>query len=191
MSIIRKHDYVLCKDNITLRPMTDDDFKILLEWNSDADVLYWTEGDDVESYSLSEIQGIYGGVSQNAWCFVIEFNKIPVGECWLQKMNMPHIIEEFPDDIIYRIDIMIGTKEYWNQGIGSRAIKMLTIFGFNEQNADKIFYLPGDYNKRSIRAAEKVGYKIHAMIEIGDNHKAQYDVNMMMTKTEFYDLYNS
>ena len=191
MSIIRAHDYVLTRDNIKLRPMTDDDFEILLEWNSDSDVLYWVEGDDVDSYSLPEIQGIYGDVSQNAWCFIIEYDGTPVGECWLQNMNMPHIIEEFPDDIIYRIDIMIGDKNYWNHGIGTRVIRMLTDLGFENRNADKIFYLPGDYNKRSIRAAEKVGYKIHAMIEVGENHKAKYDVNMMMTSTDYSDLYNS
>lgn len=191
MSIIKKHDYVLRKDNIKLRPMTDNDFPMLLEWNSDAEVLYWVEGDDIESYTLDGIQGIYGDVSQNAWCFIIEIDNVVIGECWLQKMNMQHIMEEFPNDKIYRIDIMIGNKNYWNQGIGSRVIRMLTEFGFEKQNADKIFYLPGDYNKRSIRAAEKVGYKIHAIIEVDGNKKAKYDLNMMMTRIEYYDLYNS
>lgn len=191
MSIIKKHDYVLRKDNIKLRPMTDNDFPMLLEWNSDAEVLYWVEGDDIESHTLDGIQGIYGDVSQNAWCFIIEIDNVVIGECWLQKMNMQHIMEEFPNDKIYRIDIMIGNKNYWNQGIGSRVIRMLTEFGFEKQNADKIFYLPGDYNKRSIRAAEKVGYKIHAIIEVDGNKKAKYDLNMMMTRIEYYDLYNS
>jgi Acetyltransferases, including N-acetylases of ribosomal proteins len=190
VGIINKHDYVLCRENIKLRPMTDDDFEILLKWNSDSDVLYWVEGDDIDSHSLADIQGIYGSVSQNAWCFIIEFSGTPVGECWLQKMNMPHIIEEFPDDIIYRIDIMIGDKNYWNQGIGTRVIRMLTDFGFKKQKADKIFYLPGDYNKRSIRAAEKVGYIIHALIAVEENHKAKYDVNMMMTRIGYSDLYD-
>lgn len=189
MSIIKTHDYVLKRDNIKLRPMTDEDLDIIFEWNSDAEVLYWCEGDDVESYELEDIQSIYGQVSQNAWCFIIEYDKTPVGDCWLQRMNMQHIIDEFPDEVIYRIDITMS-KNYWNKGIGTRVVKMLTEFGFARKHAEKIFYLVGDYNKRSIRVAEKAGYKIHAMIEAEGTKKAKFDIDMVMTRTEFYDIYN-
>jgi len=34
---------------------------------------------------------IYRPVSANAFCFIIEVAGQPVGECWLQKMNIPDI----------------------------------------------------------------------------------------------------
>lgn len=190
MSIIKKHDYVLRKDNIKLRPMSDNDLNLLVELNSDPDVLYWSDSRDVESYTIDDVIGIYGGVSQNAWCFIIEYDKIDIGECWLQNMNIQYIIDEFPDEVLYRIDISIGKKEYWNRGIGTHVVKMLTKFGFDKQNADKIFYLVEDKNKRSIRTAEKIGYKTLARGEF-NNNEILYDLHMMMTRIEYYDLYNS
>ncbi len=43
-----------------LRPMTEKDWGLLLTWNSDPEILYFAEGDDVTSYTLSEVQDIYG-----------------------------------------------------------------------------------------------------------------------------------
>ena len=50
--------------------MTENDWDILLKWNSDPDVLYFAEGDDVNSYTLEQVQQIYRGVSQKAFCFM-------------------------------------------------------------------------------------------------------------------------
>jgi len=51
-AIIKSHNITLTMDELTLRPMNDEDFDVLLKWNSDPDVLYFSEGDDVEKYSL-------------------------------------------------------------------------------------------------------------------------------------------
>jgi len=85
---LREHKIILQGERVTLRPMTEDDWDILLRWNSDPDVLYFAEGDDVRSYSLEQIQQIYRGVSQNAFCFIIEVAGNPIGECWLQQMKI-------------------------------------------------------------------------------------------------------
>lgn len=55
---------------------------------------------------------MYRSVSQNAYCFIIEYDSDPIGECWLQKMNLKRIINKFPDCDCRRIDIMIGEKEF-------------------------------------------------------------------------------
>ena len=69
---LRKHPITLKSEKVVLRPMTESDWDILLKWNSDADVLYYAEGDDVQAYSLEDIQGMYRGVSQAAFCFIAE-----------------------------------------------------------------------------------------------------------------------
>lgn len=55
MSIIKSHDITLYGGNdeykIILRPLSDGHLPYLYKWNPDPDVLYWTEGEDVESYS--------------------------------------------------------------------------------------------------------------------------------------------
>ncbi len=82
-----EHESTLRGETVVLRPMTEDDWDILLKWNNDPDVLYFSEGDDVTSHSLEQIQQIYRKVSQNAFCFIIEVDGRPIGECWLQRMS--------------------------------------------------------------------------------------------------------
>ena len=87
--MLREHAITLTGDRVILRPMTEADWDILLKWNSDAEVLYYSEGDDVQAYSLADVQAIYRGVSQTAYCFIAEVNSASIGEGWLQKMNLP------------------------------------------------------------------------------------------------------
>lgn len=89
MSIIKTHDITLIGGNeqykIILRPLSDEHLSYLYKWNSDPGVLYWTEGEDVECYTPDVVHQIYGGISQNNFCFVVEVNDKIIGECWLQK----------------------------------------------------------------------------------------------------------
>ena len=71
-----------------MRPMTEDNWDLLLRWNNDPEVLYYSEGDEVYSRTLAEVQAIYRGVSQQAICFIAEVGGMPIGEGWLQRLNL-------------------------------------------------------------------------------------------------------
>ena len=172
-------------ESIKLRPMTENDWDILLKWNSDPEVLYYSDGNDVTSYNLEEIQDIYRSVSQNAFCFIIEADNKPIGECWLQKMNLESLLREYPDLDCRRIDLMIGETQYWGHGIGTEVIRLLTEFGFQKQCADMIFGCHiADYNVRSLGAFQKAGYRIYLKEKIGA--KAEFIYTVVMSKGEFY-----
>lgn len=185
--IITTHNTILCESGITLRPMTDNDIEsILLKWNNDSEVLYWAEGDDIAAHDLETIKYIYGKSSNSGFCFVIEYEDIAIGECWLQKMNLEHILAEYPGLDMRRIDIMIGEKGYWGRGIGTKVVKMLTKFGFESQNADMIFYMPMDFNTRSCKLAERLGYKLVSKTPKDGNPKSKFDMNYAMTKVDYF-----
>jgi aminoglycoside 6'-N-acetyltransferase len=158
LGLIRPHSVTLRDGPLVLRPLTEDDWEILAKWGRDSEVLYFTEGDKVESYTLKEIQGIYRSVAQNAFCFLAELDGLPIGEGWLQKMNIPAISERHPGKNLRRIDLSIGEKSLWGKGWGSRMITLLTRFGFEQENADAIYGLVEGHNPRSRRAFEKAGY---------------------------------
>lgn len=175
-----EHDVTLRGDSVVLRPMTEDDWDILLKWNNDPEVLYYC--DCVTSWDLEPMKKMYRGVSQKAFCFIIEFEGQPIGECWLQRMNLARILEKYPGKDIRRIDLMIGEKHLWGRGLGTDVIRTLTRFGFEEQNADMIFGCSiADYNPRSLRAFQKVGYEMDAQIEQLPGKKAQYEVDVVMS----------
>lgn len=171
---------------ITLRPLTEDDWDLLVRWNNDAEVLFFADSGYVTSYSLEKIHRIYRGVSQKAFIFIIEYNNVPVGECWLQQMNLEWILEKFPGKDIRRIDLMIGEKDFWGKGIGTVAIKLLTEFGFRDDNADLIFGCNiADYNPRSLRAFQKVGYQLLEKVLLPAASKAEWDYFVYMDREIF------
>ena len=52
----------------------------------------------------------------------------------------------------------IGEPEYWGKGIAGEASKLLINYGFTELNLHKIYSGVFTPNKRSLRAAEKLGF---------------------------------
>jgi FMN phosphatase YigB (HAD superfamily)/RimJ/RimL family protein N-acetyltransferase len=158
---LREHFVTLSDGDLVLRPMTEDDWDVEARWNSDPEVLEWSEGSDVESRSRPEVQEIYRGVSQNAFVFIAEQGGRPIGDGWLQEMNIARILAGNPRGAdLRRIDLLIGEKELWGRGLGTRMIRLLTRFGFEACGADAIYALPSRNNVRSCRAFEKNGFAV-------------------------------
>lgn len=166
MSIINTHDITLYGGSdvhkIVLHPLSDIHLPYLYKWCSDPELLFWTEGgaNDISlSYDADTVHKIYGGVSQNAFCFLVEADGKPIGECWLQKMNLPYVIEMYqPGTDLHRIDMAIGEKEYWGKRIGTKFIGMIIDFAFNSEQVDILHCFCDDYNIRSRRVWEKHGF---------------------------------
>lgn len=165
MSIIKTHDITLYGGNnidIILRPLCDNHLPFLYKWCTDAEVLCRTEGGTSNknlSYDPDTVHQIYSDVSQNALCFLVEADNIPVGECWLQKMNLPDVSAMYPEAIdVRRIDMCIGEKDYWNKGIGTQLIGMLVDFAFCGEHVDILHCFCEDNNVSRRRMWEKHGF---------------------------------
>lgn len=185
------HDVVLTGRRVRLRPMTEADWPTLLRWNQDPDVLRYAEGDDVQGYTVDEVKAIYREVSQHAYCFIAEpvglpWQGGPVGEGWLQEMNLPRLLERFPGEDLRRIDLMIGEKTLWGRGLGTEMIDLLTRFAFVNQATDRVFGCDiADFNARSLRAFEKNGYRLFTCIPQPPGSKASVAHDMMLTRTQY------
>jgi RimJ/RimL family protein N-acetyltransferase len=181
MAQLVAHTITLRGERVTLRPLTEADWPVLLRWNSDPEVLYFSEGDDVQSYSLEEVQGIYRSVSQSAYCFMIEYQGRPVGEGWLQRMNIERILNDYPGFDLRRIDLLIGEKALWGQGLGTEAIRLLTDLAFQQEGADYVFAVEvADTNSRSRRAFEKNGYRLVASYPQPPGGKARQTFDLLL-----------
>lgn len=183
---IRDHRIKLIGERLVLRPMTEGDWDVLLRWNNDPDVLYWFEGYDVDSRSLDQVQRIYRGMSQKAFMFIGEYQDQSIAECWLQEMNLDYILEAHPGLDVRRIDLGIGKKALWGQGLGTEIIGLLTRFGFAEEGADMIFG-PGirDDNIRSLRAFAKNGYRQSTKRECEPDAKSRYEIDVAISREEW------
>ncbi len=181
MPVIREHSVALCGTSnghmVTLAPLTDEHLPLLYRWNSDPEVLYWCEEDDVENNDEETVKMIYGYVSQHAFCFLIEADGKPIGECWLQEMNLPHIRERYAAGTdVRRIDMMIGEKDWWNRGVGTEVVRLLCEFAFQREGVAVISTFCDDYNLRSRRVLEKNGFVHKFSLPVHGNGKAQEEL---------------
>jgi aminoglycoside 6'-N-acetyltransferase len=186
MEKLKQHNITLRREQIVLRPMTENDWDILLKWNSDPEILYYSEGDDVTHYSLEQVQRIYRSVSQNASCFIIEYDGKPIGECWLQQMNLERILANHPGLDCRRIDLIVGEKDLWGKGIGTEVVRLLAKFGFEQENADAIFACDvRDYNVASMRMFEKAGFEICSKIKQRPGSKGLYSHDLALKREKY------
>lgn len=63
------------------------------------------------------------------------------------------------------IFLTIGEPEYWGKGIAGEASRLMINYGFNELNFHKIYAGVFTPNKRSLRAAEKLGFEKEAVLK--------------------------
>jgi aminoglycoside 6'-N-acetyltransferase len=188
---LRTHDVVLTGRRVRLRPLTEADWPILLRWNQDPEVLTYADGDNVAGYTLEEVKAIYRGVSQHAFCFIAEpiglpWQPAPIGEGWLQEMNLRRLLERFPGEDLRRVDLMIGEKGFWGRGLGTEIIELITRFAFEEQHADRVFACDiADTNARSLRAFEKNGYRLFTCIPHPPGSKASVTHDMMLSRQRY------
>jgi aminoglycoside 6'-N-acetyltransferase len=194
MSIIKTHQLTLrggLDHSIVLRPLSDDHLPYLYKWCADPEVLYWTEGGPADkelSYGPETVHRIYGTVSQDAICFLIEADGIPIGECWLQKMNLPEVRAIYPEGTdVRRIDISIGEKEYWGRGIGTTCVRILVDLAFSRENVEVLHCICEDYNVRSVRMWEKLGFSRILAKPLPAHYKGQWEYHYRLTRQEFLE----
>lgn len=76
-------------------------------------------------------------------------------------------------------------EPYWNKGITSKAVSIITEFGFNKLNIYRIYSGVFEFNKPSMKVLEKNGYKIEGILK-----KAVYKNGKNWDEYRFYKLAN-
>ncbi len=182
---LQTHDVTLRGPRGLLRPLTEDDWAPLLAWNNDPSVLQWSEGNEGQSSTLDEVQRIYRAISVNAHCFLMELNGEPIGECWLQRMNLQRLVARHHGQDVRRIDIAIGVPALWGQGLGREAVGLLLDFGFRREGVDVIYACVDAENVRSRRMFESLGFAVAAGIDhaAGPGSDAEYD--LALTRADY------
>lgn len=89
--------------------------------------------------------------------------EILVGSDWLLVGNTGlHRIEAV--NLTAEFGIFIGEKEYWSQGFGREATRLMLYHGFNDLNLNRIYLHVFETNLRAIRAYEAAGFVREGML---------------------------
>jgi RimJ/RimL family protein N-acetyltransferase len=182
---LREHQVTLQGERVFLRPMTEEDWGTVAKWETDPEIIHWADTSRVTSRTVEEVQKIFRKVSENAYCFIIELEGKPIGDGWLQGMNLTKVLRRYPGRDCRRIDLAIGEKELWGRGLGADTIRTLTRFAFEREEADMVFAIIGDYNERSQSAFMKSGYSLVMKIEEPPPSRAKLSYVFAIDKSAF------
>jgi RimJ/RimL family protein N-acetyltransferase len=132
------------------RPLTSDDFPLLLDWLSRPHVReWWNDGDD----TLEKVARHYGETEVGLGRFILlevnEGDEKPIG-------YFQHYLA--PGGAI-GIDQFIGEEAYINRGVGRQAIRLFVELILREHKPASIILDPAPENKRAIRCYEKAGFE--------------------------------
>lgn len=137
---------------VKLTGVRDEDFALMMKWGEDAEYLRNVDTDiaipktkqHFEAESTSSSNSVYFQVRTIQEDQLIGFVVIHSIE-WNNRAGM--------------LAIGIGEAKNRNKGYGTEALRLILRYAFHELNLTRVGLDVIDYNKRAIRAYEKVGFQ--------------------------------
>jgi RimJ/RimL family protein N-acetyltransferase len=125
-----------------------------LSWINDSEVNNYTEArfkrstlEDIREYVKTQIEL----VNSVFMAIVLAENDKHIGNIKLHRIDKQHKNAE--------VSLLIGNKSCWGKGFGSKAIALVTEYGFKQLNLNKLYAKCYENNFGSIKAFIKAGYQ--------------------------------
>ena len=154
---IRKEDKVLKGKKVLLRPVKRSDISLFLKWFNDPEVtqylvMYLPMTEMAEEKWIEELATTRAG-SDVVFIIEVKTGELtkPIGNCGLFRINHKDQTAEF--------GIAIGEKDCWGKGYGTEATRLLVDYGFKQLNLHRISSPVFEFNERSIKLHQKVGFQ--------------------------------
>lgn len=146
---------LLESDDIYLRKISISDCnENYLNWMNDSEVNKYLES-RFTTHSIDSLKDFVNSMnnSENNILFAI-IDKSSDKHIGNIKLGNIHPVHKYAD-----IGLIIGEKNCWGKGIGTKSIQLVTDYAFNKLNLRKVIAGVYEYNIGSIRAFEKCGFK--------------------------------
>jgi len=176
----------LKSEKVLLRVVEKRDIPLCLKWFNDTEIIQYlqfylpltelAEEKWLERVSLSEKDVVFVIEAVDS-----EGKSKPIGTCGLHDISTKDRNATF--------GIAIGEKEYWNNGYGTRATRLLMRYGFEELNLHRIGSAAYSFNERSIKMQEKIGFIIEGRHREAIFKKGRYwdVINLGLLRKEFIE----
>lgn len=142
---------------VVLRQLTPDDNKILAALANNKKI--WENVRDIfpHPYALQDAdEYIASRQKENpVTTFAIEYSHELCG-----------VIGLIPQTDVYRLSAEVGYwigEPYWNRGIATLALKLLTTYAFDELHLIRLYSGVFDFNQASRRVLEKAGFELEGI----------------------------
>ncbi|MEL7625283.1 MAG: GNAT family protein [Anaerolineaceae bacterium] len=164
---------ILYAQRLRLRASEREDIPLFLKWVNDPEITEFLE--QVTVFNRMQEETWFERVSSGPRAelpLVIEILQ-PDGENWLPIGNLS-FMNIHPVNKSAEIGIMIGEKQYWNQGYGTEAMRRMCQYGFEDLNLHRIFLRVYEDNNRGKAAYRKVGFVHEGTMREARYHRGRY-----------------
>ena len=164
---------------------SDEDYKKLEKWYQEEEIYSHFEQ---RKLNYKEIKGkYYPRTLKEAKIpvYMIKYNKVPIGIIQYQLINSENKkLYNINYNKCYEIDIFIGELTMQGQGIGKKAINLLSKYLFKEKNIESLIMCPLKDNIPAIKCYEKCGFKINNSFKTEDT-VGNLQEYLLMIKEQF------
>lgn len=165
------------KGTVSIRPLKSGDEIYLLNWLTDHSVLRYYEGRD-QHYTLASIEEAFFQSSPTMTRCLVQYNHRAIGYVQYYRLSEENRMRYGygeSHERIYGMDQFIGEPAYWNQGLGTRLVRLVIHYLCNVKHADRIVIDPQVWNERAIHCYEKCGFeKVDLLIE-WEKHEGKWE----------------
>ena len=141
------------KDNILLRSIEDKDLEFLREMINDPEIKKMTVGQCnyvTEEEHLKWFSNLKN--EKNRLRFMIEIDRVTIGTIILENIDLSNKNAS--------ISIKIGKTDFKGKGYGTKALRLILKYAFDELDLHMIYANVLEYNEASKKLFEKCGFKI-------------------------------
>ncbi|MFA5308333.1 MAG: GNAT family N-acetyltransferase [Dehalococcoidales bacterium] len=139
---------------VTIRPVTETDIPVIHRWWNDPVVMREVRAEKLKP-SLEMVRKHWAAWQnpgpRDFHMFIICLGGKPIGEIGYRCTDS--------DTQTFSLDIKIGETDLWGRGLAAAANRLFIDWLFNGLHARRLTVEPGDWNQRSIRLAQKCGFK--------------------------------
>ncbi len=158
---------------VTLRPIERKDIPLFIRWVNDREVIRYVGL--VMPMTLEEEEAWFDRQVNDPRGKVLTIETEtgePIGTVSLSSIDQVnrHAI----------LGIMIGEKQYWNQGYGRDAIQTMLRFAFEDLNLQRVGLSVADFNERGIRCYLRCGFKQEGVLRQHRFTGGRYHDTIMM-----------
>ena len=154
---MKKLENKIAGDKVRLRPMTEDDLPLRVQWFNDPAVRRTLLVDEL--FNLEGTQKWFAGIQDDPsrldWIIGTP-ETLPVG-----LISLLHIDNK---DKTAEIIIVIGNKEYWGCGVMYEAERLLIQWAFEMLSLEKIWAIALPNNLASLITMKKIGFQIEGTL---------------------------
>lgn len=170
------------KSRIYLRALELDDYKISVKWRNDDNITNLLGGSKWFVSMETEKQWVQNAIMQN--------KDVRLAICTVDKDLYIGNIYLTGIDYLNRkahTQILIGNRDYWNNGYGTEAMHLLLDYAFNYKNLRRLEAVVLEDNIGSRKMHEKLGYKKEGILRQSVYKNGQYKNQILfaLLKTEY------